>query len=170
MERRVRVFAALTVEPRESTVLTCAASLPAEMDEDPAEVVGVLLDAVVEGLDLLLVQKAQNVLLQCSGTLPWDDLHQGRLLGDRFVDDGAKCPVYLRFSFIEAFSSPFTRSTSDRNGTSSDTCRHTTHPWARNLDVFGHVPAYDPPQCTLTGNLQGVSRFLQGLSGFLGRR
>src|SRR4051794_21335979 len=40
------------------------ASFPAEVDEHPAEVVGVLLDPVVQGLHVLAVKEAQDPLLE----------------------------------------------------------------------------------------------------------
>src|SRR5579862_2911899 len=67
--------------------------LPAEMHEDPAEVLGVLLYPVVERLDLLLVEEPQHVLFQLTGALARDDLDQRRLLPYRLVDDGAQGPV-----------------------------------------------------------------------------
>src|SRR6516164_8173100 len=36
-------------------------SLPAEVDEDPAEVLGVLLDAVIQRPDLLLLQEPEHL-------------------------------------------------------------------------------------------------------------
>ena len=38
--------------------------LPAEVDEHPAEVLGVLLDPVVQRLDVLAVEEPQHVLLE----------------------------------------------------------------------------------------------------------
>src|SRR5664280_449893 len=63
------------------------------MHEDAAKVVGVLLHSVVQGLDLLLIQKAQNVLLEGTRALARNDLDQWCLLQDRLVDDGAQCTV-----------------------------------------------------------------------------
>ena len=61
-------------------------SLPAEVDEDPPKVVRVLLDAMVLGLDLRLVQESQDPLLELTGPLARDDLDQGRL-GPRSLRD-----------------------------------------------------------------------------------
>ncbi len=71
-------------------------SLPAEVDKDAAVVVEVLLHTVVQSLDVLLRQEAQHVLLQGPGTLPGNDLHKGRPLGDRLIDDGPEGLVDLR--------------------------------------------------------------------------
>jgi hypothetical protein len=60
------------------------------VDEDSPEVVGILLHAVVERLDLFLVEKPQDTLLQLAGTLARDDLDESRLFGDRFVNDSAE--------------------------------------------------------------------------------
>lgn len=62
-------------------------SLPAEVDEDPAEVVGVLLDSVVEGLDLRLCEEAQDPLLQLPAALASDDLDRDCLGPDGLVED-----------------------------------------------------------------------------------
>src|ERR1700722_9817052 len=67
--------------------------LPAEVDEDPAEVLGVLLDPVVERLDLGLVEEPQDPLLELARPLAGDDLHQGRPGPDRFVDGSPQGPV-----------------------------------------------------------------------------
>src|ERR1019366_5407815 len=68
-------------------------SLVPEMDEHPSEVVGVLLDTVVEGLDLLLVEKALHALFQLAAPFPGNDLDESDLLLHRFVDDRPECPV-----------------------------------------------------------------------------
>ena len=83
------------------------ALFPAEVHEDATEVVRVLLYPVVEGLDLLLLKETQDVFLQGTRTLPGDDLHQGSLLGNGLVDDGAKCPVYLRALVVDVVQVEF---------------------------------------------------------------
>lgn len=60
--------------------------LPPKMHEQPPEVLRVLLDAVVERLDLLLLQEPDDLLLELAGALAGDDLHHRRLLRDRLVD------------------------------------------------------------------------------------
>ena len=57
------------------------------MDEDSTEVVRVLLDAVVESLDLLLVKEAQDVLFQLSASLAGNDLNEAYSLLDGLIDD-----------------------------------------------------------------------------------
>src|SRR4051794_26496229 len=63
------------------------ASLVPEVDEESAPVLGVLLDAVVERLDLLLVEETQYPLLELARPLARDDLHEGHLLGHGLIDD-----------------------------------------------------------------------------------
>src|SRR5262244_465849 len=66
---------------------------PPEMDEEPPEVPGVLLDAVVERPDLLLLQEPEHPLLELPRALARDDLHQGGLLRHGLVDDRLQGPV-----------------------------------------------------------------------------
>src|SRR5207302_8608071 len=75
--------------------------LPAEVNEDAPEVVGVLLHPVVERLDVLAVEEAQDVLLQLPRTLAGDDLDQRRLLGDSLVDDRLECLVDLAATVVD---------------------------------------------------------------------
>src|SRR5688572_7443155 len=67
----------------------------AEVDEEAAPVVAVLLDPVIELLDLSLVEEAQHLLLQGATALARDDLDEGGLLLDRLVDDPAQGPIDL---------------------------------------------------------------------------
>src|SRR5262249_15025224 len=60
---------------------------PAEMHEHAAEVPRILLDPVVERLDVLLLQVAEYSLLQLTGALARDDLHEFCLARYRFGDD-----------------------------------------------------------------------------------
>src|SRR5450755_3245156 len=59
----------------------------AEMHEDAAEVLRILLDAVVRGFDLGLSEKPQHALLQRPGPFAGDDLDERCLLGDCLLDD-----------------------------------------------------------------------------------
>src|ERR1700741_5318805 len=68
-------------------------ALPAEMHEQPTEVLRVLLDAVVLGLDLILLEKPQHVLLELARALAGDDLHERRLLGLGLLEDRPQRPV-----------------------------------------------------------------------------
>src|SRR5215468_8770121 len=63
------------------------------MDEEPAEVLGVLLDAMVERLDLLLLQEPEHPLLELPRALARDDLNERGLLRHRLVDDRLQGPV-----------------------------------------------------------------------------
>src|SRR5207302_947950 len=60
-------------------------SPPPEVDEQPPEVLRVLLHPVIERLDVLAVEEPQDVLLQLAGALARNDLDQGGLLGHRLV-------------------------------------------------------------------------------------
>jgi hypothetical protein len=57
------------------------------VDEDAAEVLGVLLDPVVPGRRPVLLQEADHVLLELAASLARDDLDHRSLLGDRLVKD-----------------------------------------------------------------------------------
>src|SRR5580704_18930009 len=63
------------------------------MHEDPAEVLRVLLNPVVLGLDFLLLEETQHVLLELPGALTGDDLDQRSLRPDCLVDDAAQRAV-----------------------------------------------------------------------------
>src|SRR6185312_7672623 len=78
-----------------------ATSFRPEMDEHPAEVVGVLLDPVVEGLDLLLVEEAQHPFFQLTASLSWNDLDEPNLLLHRFVDDGAQGTIDVAAAVVD---------------------------------------------------------------------
>src|SRR5262249_13175503 len=68
-------------------------SSPPEVDEEPPEVLGVLLDAVVERLDLFLLQEPDHALLELPRALARDDLNERSLLRHRLVDDRLQGPV-----------------------------------------------------------------------------
>ena len=63
---KVQVSGVLRAFPQ---VTDSTRSLPAEVDEDPPEVLGVLLHPGVQGLDLFLVEEAQHPLLQLPAAL-----------------------------------------------------------------------------------------------------
>src|SRR5579859_6025739 len=71
------------------------------MDEDPAEVLGVLLHPVVQRLDLLLVEEAQHALLELAGALAGDDLDERRLLRHGLVDDRAQGAVDVPAAVVD---------------------------------------------------------------------
>jgi hypothetical protein len=77
------------------------ASLPLEVHEQTAEVLGVLLDPVVLGLDLLLIEEPQYPLLQLARTLARDDLHERRLLLDRLGDDAVQRPLEFATAVVD---------------------------------------------------------------------
>jgi uncharacterized protein len=73
----------------------------AEVHEDPAEVVRVLLHPVVQGLDLLLVEEAQHVLLQRARPLARNDLDQAGPLRHRLFHDLAQRPVDVPAAVVD---------------------------------------------------------------------
>jgi Luciferase-like monooxygenase len=89
--RSLRVVAAITVRRL----------LPAEVYEDPAEVVRVLLHPVVQRLYLLTFEEAQHALLQRTGTLARNDLHQRRFLGHRLIDDRPQGTIDLTTTVVD---------------------------------------------------------------------
>src|SRR6266581_55524 len=67
--------------------------LPAEVNEDPAEILRVLFHPVIERSDLLLVEEPEHTFLQLTRALAWDDLDDRRLFPHRLVEDLPKRPV-----------------------------------------------------------------------------
>jgi len=61
-----------------------------EVHEDAPEVLVVLLDAVVEGTDVLLVEEAEDALFELAAAFAGDDFDQSDALFDGFVDDALK--------------------------------------------------------------------------------
>src|ERR1700760_4619243 len=94
-ERDYDTSAARTEEsgPRVVHYKNLCSLFPLEVDEQSAEVLGILFDPVILGLDFLLVQEAQHVLLQLTRTLAGNDLDQRGLLGFGLGDDVAQRPV-----------------------------------------------------------------------------
>ena len=66
-----------------------------EMDEDAPEIFVVLLDAMIQRPDVLLVEEAQHPLFELTAALAGDDLDEGGLLLDRLVDDAAQRTIDL---------------------------------------------------------------------------
>src|SRR5215472_11284667 len=60
------------------------------MDEQSAEVLGILLDPVIERLDLLLLQEPEHVLLELARPLARDNLDERRFLPHGLVHDVAE--------------------------------------------------------------------------------
>src|SRR5882757_1716704 len=56
---------------------------------------------MVEGSDLLLLEKTQDPLLECARTLARNDLDEGCLLGDRLVDDCPQRAVDVTASVVD---------------------------------------------------------------------
>ena len=61
-----------------------------EVNKYPSEVGIVLVDAVVELLNVLLIEEAEDMLLELPAPLPWDNLDQGDFLFDSFLDDAVE--------------------------------------------------------------------------------
>ena len=74
---------------------------PAKVHQDPAEVRGVLFDAVVQRLDLFLVEKAQHVFLVRAGAFSRNDPDERCFLGECLVDDRPQCVVDIAAPVID---------------------------------------------------------------------
>src|SRR5262245_22012401 len=72
-----------------------AARLPAEVNEQAAEVLRVLLHPVVQRSDVLALEEAKHALFQLTGTLAGDDLDQRRLLRLGLIEDPLEGPLDL---------------------------------------------------------------------------
>lgn len=59
----------------------------AEVDEDPPEIFVVFFQAVIEGTDVGLIEKAQDVLFQLAAALAGDDFDQIDAVVYSFLDD-----------------------------------------------------------------------------------
>src|ERR1022692_877977 len=82
-----RVFAVQSGCRRGGAVRKPRSLLPAKMDEYPAEVLGVLLDSVIQGLDVLAIEKAQYMLLELPGALARNNLDEWCLRPGGLVED-----------------------------------------------------------------------------------
>src|SRR5215469_6541559 len=71
------------------------------MDENPAEVLGVLLDPVVERLDFFLLEEPEHVLLERARAFPRDDLDEWRLGAHCLVDDAAQGTVDVLATVVD---------------------------------------------------------------------
>src|SRR5206468_1585860 len=75
--------------------------LPAEMYEQAAEVLRVLLHPVVFRFDLFLLEKPQHALLELARALTGDDLDERGLLRHRLVDDRLQRPVDVLLAVVD---------------------------------------------------------------------
>src|SRR5260370_39531737 len=80
---------------------------PAEMHEQPAEGLRILLDPGVLGLDVLALQAPQHVLLELSRPFARDDLDQRRLLLRRLVKTRLQRPVDALPAVVNAVQANF---------------------------------------------------------------
>ena len=71
------------------------------MYENPPKVLVVLLDAMIEGANLALVEKAQHPLLQLSAALAWDDFDTRDALFYRCCDDTLKLSIDRRTLVVD---------------------------------------------------------------------
>jgi len=60
------------------------------MDEDPSKVLVVFFDAVIEGFDVRFVEETENFFLKLPAAFAGDDLHEGDLLTNRFIDNAVE--------------------------------------------------------------------------------
>ncbi len=71
------------------------------MDEHTPEVMGVLLNPVVERLNLLLVEEAQDPLLQLPASLSGNDLDETDFFLYRLVNDGPKRAIDVAAAIVD---------------------------------------------------------------------
>jgi hypothetical protein len=77
------------------------------VNEDPAEVVGILLHSIVESLDLPLVEEAQDPFLQLATALAGDYLDQPGFLLDCLVNDCSKGSIDVLTSVVDVVQIKF---------------------------------------------------------------
>src|SRR4249919_1979191 len=71
------------------------------MDKDPAEVLRVFLDSVIQLLDLLLLQESEHPLLELPRAFARDDLNDGGFLRHGLVDDRVQGPVDVLTTVVD---------------------------------------------------------------------
>jgi len=69
-------------------------------DKKPSEILAVLVNAVILGLDVLLLQESDDGLLQLSAALAWNDLYQGNAFLHRLIDHAVQFRINL-LAFVE---------------------------------------------------------------------
>src|SRR5204862_892335 len=87
--------------PQRVTAGRCGRLTPPEMDEEPAEVLGVFFDAVIERLDFLLLQEPEDPLLELPRAFARDDLNDRRLLRHGLVDDRVQGSVDVLATVVD---------------------------------------------------------------------
>ena len=75
--------------------------LPAQVHEDAAEVLRVLLDPDVLGSRRVLLKEPEHVLLELARPLAWDDLDQRRLLRLGLIEDAVQRLLDLRAPVVD---------------------------------------------------------------------
>ena len=66
-----------------------------KVDKNAPEILIVFFHPVIEGLDVLLVEKAQHFFLQLSAAFAGDDLYQADALIKRLLDDAVQLGLDL---------------------------------------------------------------------------
>jgi hypothetical protein len=79
----------------------CVELFRAEVHEDATEILRVLLDPVVLGFDLSLVQETQHPFLQRPGPFAGDDFDQWRLLGNSLFDNRAQRTIDITVAVVD---------------------------------------------------------------------
>src|SRR6266581_789620 len=138
---------------RYSLVMMPVSSLVAEVDEQAAEILGVLLHAMVERLDLLLLQEPEHPLLELPRALAWDDLDQRRLLPHGLVDDVPQRAVDVLAPVVDVMQVELELHLA---GLRSAACPHGTRGARRARR--GHPATHRRPVVTLSGAIAPAPR------------
>lgn len=77
------------------------------MNKYPPEILIVLLYAMIQLLDMSLIEKAQNFFLELSASLSRDDLNQCDFPVNRFFDDAVQFRVNLLAAVIDVVQVKF---------------------------------------------------------------
>src|SRR6266566_9544256 len=138
---------------RYSLVMMPVSSLVAEVDEQAAEILGVLLHAMVERLDLLLLQEPEHPLLELPRALARDDLDQRRLLPHGLVDDVPQRAVDVLAAIVDVMQVELELHLA---GLRSAGCPHGTRVVRRGRQ--GHLVTDRTPAVTLSGAVRSEER------------
>jgi hypothetical protein len=71
------------------------------MDEDPTEIMRILLNPVIERPDVLAGEEAKHALFELTASLAGDDLNEPNFLLNGFLDDVSKGPIDIVASVVD---------------------------------------------------------------------
>ncbi len=81
--------------------------VPVEMDKDPAKILVVLLNSMIELANVPLIQKSQHFLLELAAALAGNNLYQLNLLGNGLLYDPIEFGVDLAASIVNVVEIKF---------------------------------------------------------------